>query len=241
MMKVFIVDNYEQMSQKGAEIIADVVKSNSNPVLGLATGSTPIGTYEKLAEMNRSGEISFKNVRTVNLDEYVGLDKNSDQSYVYFMSENLFDKIDIDKNNTNLPSGIAADFDEECKRYSALLEANRQDIQLLGLGSNGHVGFNEPGTPFDSMTHIVDLTESTIKDNSRLFSNIEEVPRQAITMGISEIMKSKKVLVLASGRNKANAVYQMVKGEISENCPATVLQNHPDCIVVVDKDAAALI
>ena len=240
-MKVFIVDNYEQMSQKGAEIIADVVKSNSNPVLGLATGSTPIGTYEKLAEMNRSGEISFKNVRTVNLDEYVGLDKNSDQSYVYFMSENLFDKIDIDKNNTNLPSGIAADFDEECKRYSALLEANRQDIQLLGLGSNGHVGFNEPGTPFDSMTHIVDLTESTIKDNSRLFSNIEEVPRQAITMGISEIMKSKKVLVLASGRNKANAVYQMVKGEISENCPATVLQNHPDCIVVVDKDAAALI
>lgn len=240
-MKVFIVDNYEQMSQKGAEIIADVVKSNSNPVLGLATGSTPIGTYEKLAEMNRSGEISFKNVRTVNLDEYVGLDKNSDQSYVYFMSENLFDKIDIDKNNTNLPSGIAADFDEECKRYSALLEANRQDIQLLGLGSNGHVGFNEPETPFDSMTHIVDLTESTIKDNSRLFSNIEEVPRQAITMGISEIMKSKKVLVLASGRNKANAVYQMVKGEISENCPATVLQNHPDCIVVVDKDAAALI
>ncbi len=240
-MKVFIVDNYEQMSQKGAEIIADVVKSNSNPVLGLATGSTPIGTYEKLAEMNRCGEISFKNVRTVNLDEYVGLDKNSDQSYVYFMSENLFDKIDIDKNNTNLPSGIAADFDEECKRYSALLEANRQDIQLLGLGSNGHVGFNEPGTPFDSMTHIVDLTESTIKDNSRLFSNIEEVPRQAITMGIFEIMKSKKVLVLASGRNKANAVYQMVKGEISENCPATVLQNHPDCIVVVDKDAAALI
>lgn len=240
-MKVFIVDNYEQMSQKGAEIIADVVKSNSNPVLGLATGSTPIGTYEKLAEMNRSGEISFKNVRTVNLDEYVGLDKNSDQSYVYFMSENLFDKIDIDKNNTNLPSGIAADFDEECKRYSALLEANRQDIQLLGLGSNGHVGFNEPGTPFGSTTHIVDLTESTIKDNSRLFSNIEEVPRQAITMGISEIMKSKKVLVLASGRNKANAVYQMVKGEISENCPATVLQNHPDCIVVVDKDAAALI
>lgn len=240
-MKVFIVDNYEQMSQKGAEIIADVVKSNVSPVLGLATGSTPIGTYEKLAEMNRAGEISFKNVRTVNLDEYVGLDKNSDQSYVYFMSENLFDKIDIDKNNTNLPSGIAEDFDEECKRYSSLLEANRQDIQLLGLGSNGHVGFNEPGTSFDSMTHIVDLTESTIRDNSRLFSNIEEVPRQAITMGISEIMKSKKVLVLASGRNKANAVYQMIKGEISENCPATVLQNHPDCIVVVDKDAAALI
>ncbi len=240
-MKVYIVDNYEQMSQKGAEIIADVVKSNPRPVLGLATGSTPIGAYEKLAEMNKNGEISFKNVRTVNLDEYVGLDKNSDQSYVYFMSENLFDKIDIDKNNTNLPSGVAEDFQEECKRYSALLEANRQDIQLLGLGSNGHVGFNEPGTPFDSMTHIVDLTESTIKDNSRLFSNIEDVPRQAITMGISEIMKSKKVLVLASGRNKANAVYQMVKGEISENCPATVLQNHPDCIVVVDKDAAALL
>ncbi len=240
-MKVYIVDNYDEMSKKGAEVIAEVVKNNENAVLGLATGSTPIGAYEELAKMNKNGEISFKNVHTVNLDEYIGLDASSDQSYVYFMSKNLFDKIDIDKANTNLPSGVAKDTKEECKRYSKLLSENRQDIQLLGLGSNGHVGFNEPGTSFSSTTHIVDLTESTIKDNSRLFEKIEDVPRQAITMGIAEIMSSKKVLVLASGKNKAKAVYQMVKGDIDEKCPASILQKHADCIVVVDKDAASLL
>ncbi len=240
-MKVYIVDNYDEMSKKGAEVIAEVVKNNENAVLGLATGSTPIGAYEELAKMNKNGEISFKNVHTVNLDEYIGLDASSDQSYVYFMSKNLFDKIDIDKANTNLPSGVAKDTKEECKRYSKLLSENRQDIQLLGLGSNGHVGFNEPGTSFSSTTHIVDLTESTIKDNSRLFEKIEDVPRQAITMGIAEIMSSKKVLVLASGKNKAKAVYQMVKGDIDEKCPASILQKHADCVVVVDKDAASLL
>ena len=240
-MKVIVVNNYDEISRSGADIVAEVVQNNPNAVLGLATGSTPIGMYNILASYNKQGKISFANVSSVNLDEYVGLGAESDQSYVYFMNKNLFDNIDINKHNTFLPNGKAQDLQAECVRYSNLVFSKRQDVQVLGIGSNGHIGFNEPGTPFDCKTHIVNLTESTIKDNSRLFADISQVPHQAITMGIQEIMQSKKILILASGKNKAKAVYAMVQGNVSPLCPASVLQNHNDCVVVVDRDAASLL
>lgn len=240
-MKVIVTENYEEMSKKAAEVIEEVVKKDDAAILGLATGTTPIGLYKELIAACDRKEISFKNVKTVNLDEYVGLPKGHVQSYDYFMKDNLFNHIDIDPANTNLPSGVAEDLDAECKRYTALLGKMRQSVQLLGLGSNGHIGFNEPKTPFESTTHIVNLTESTIKDNSRLFDNIDEVPTKAITMGIANIMNAEKVLVVASGENKAKAVYSMVKGPVTEDCPASVLQNHPDVVVIVDKKAASLL
>ena len=237
-MEVIITKNYDEMSKKAAEVIKDVVKKNHSAVLGLATGTTPIGLYKELIAACAKKEISFKNVKTVNLDEYVGLPKEHVQSYDYFMKDNLFNHIDIDIKNTNLPSGVAPDLDAECARYTALLGKMKQSVQLLGLGSNGHIGFNEPKTPFDSTTHIVNLTESTIKDNSRLFDDISEVPRQAFTMGIRQIMQAKKILILASGANKADAVYKMVKGAVTEQVPASVLQLHPDCILIADTKAA---
>ena len=183
--------------------------------------------------------MSFKNVKSVNLDEYVGLDFDNDQSYHYFMNDNLFNHVDIDKANVNVPNGLGKDLNANCKAYDKILEDFPRDLQLLGLGGNGHVGFNEPGTPFKSYTHIVDLTERTIKDNSRLFAAPNDVPKQAITMGIMEICRAKKVLLLASGKSKADAVYAMVKGDVSENCPASVLQLHNDATIVIDKDAAS--
>lgn len=240
-MKTIIVDNYDEMSKVGAKLIADVVKANSHAVLGLATGTTPLGTYAILADECQKGNLSFKSVHTVNLDEYVGLGIESDQSYVWFMNHNLFDKIDIDKNNTNLPNGKATDLKAECERYTNLVGELRQDVQLLGLGSNGHIAFNEPGTSFDSHTHVVRLTENTIKDNSRLFANIDDVPTNALTMGIADIMQAKKIVILASGINKAKAVYNTVVGIVDESCPASVLQNHPDAVLVVDKAAAQLL
>ena len=238
-MKVIITKNYEEMSEKAYEIVRDVIKANPNAVLGLATGSSPIGLYDDLVKAYERGEISFKNIRTVNLDEYVGLDYSSDQSYVYFMRKNLFERVDIDLANTNLPDGKAKDLEAECARYTKLVEGMQQDVQVLGLGSNGHIAFNEPGTPFDSTTHVVKLTESTIKDNSRLFKNIDEVPRSALTMGIANIMNAKKIVVVANGANKADAIYKTVKGEITEAVPANILQKHPDVTIVCDELAAA--
>lgn len=240
-MKVIITENYEEMSKKAAEVVVELLKQKPQCVLGLATGSTPIGLYQNLIKAYKDGIVSFDGVTSANLDEYVGLYKEHVQSYAYFMRANLFDHVDIKTENLNIPDGSKKDLDAECARYSAFLQANPQDLQVLGIGSNGHIGFNEPGTPFDSKTHLVNLTESTIKDNSRLFDSIDEVPTQAVTMGIAEIMKSKKILILASGENKANAVYQTVKGEISESCPASILQNHPDCILIADKAAAKLL
>ena len=240
-MKVIITENYAEMSQKAAEVIMEIVKNNPKAVLGLATGSSPIGTYQLLAKDCKENGTSYSQVSTVNLDEYVGLTADHDQSYAYFMRDNLFNHIDIDLANTNLPSGVAADLAAECDRYNALLENYKQDVQVLGLGSNGHIGFNEPGTPFDSVTHLVDLTENTIKDNSRLFASIDEVPRQALSMGIKNIMNAKSILVVVSGKNKAEAVRGMVKGEITPELPASVLQLHPFVTVICDKDAASLL
>lgn len=240
-MKVIVAKDYEEMSRKAFEVMAEVVKSNPRAVLGLATGSTPIGLYKEMIKDHKENGTSYKEIRTVNLDEYAGLDYSSDQSYVYFMRHNLFDSLDIDLKNTNIENGKAADREAECARYNKLLEGMQQDIQVLGIGSNGHIAFNEPGTPFGSVTHIVDLTESTIKDNSRMFSSIDEVPRQAFTMGLKNIMNAKKILILANGANKAKAVYGLVKGEVTESLPASVLQLHPDCVLVCDEAAAGLL
>ncbi|MBO6264065.1 MAG: glucosamine-6-phosphate deaminase [Clostridia bacterium] len=240
-MKVIVCKDYDEMSAKAFEVMAEVVKNNPKAILGLATGSTPIGLYKKMIEDHEKNGTSYKDIKTVNLDEYAGLDYSSDQSYVYFMRHNLFDHVDIDLKNTNIENGKAADRQAECKRYNELLEKMQQDIQVLGIGSNGHIAFNEPGTPFGSVTHIVDLAESTIKDNSRMFASIDEVPRQAFTMGLKNIMNAKKILILANGKNKAKAVYGLVKGEVTENVPASVLQLHPDCTLVVDEAAAELI
>ena len=239
-MKVIVVKDYEQMSDKAFEIMKSVVTSKPDAVLGLATGTTPIGLYKRMIADCKNGT-SYKNIKTVNLDEYKGLDVTSDQSYVYFMRDNLFNHIDIDLNNTNIENGKAENAEEECARYNALLKEMQQDIQLLGLGSNGHIAFNEPGTPFGSETHVVDLQESTIKDNARLFNDISEVPRQAFTMGLKNIMNAKKILILASGANKAKAVYGMIHGEVTESLPASVLQLHPDCTLIIDESAASLL
>ena len=240
-MKVIIAKDYEEMSKKAFEVMREVVKGNPRAVLGLATGSTPIGLYKNMIEDHKQNGTSYREIRTVNLDEYAGLDYSRDQSYVYFMRSNLFDYIDIDLKNTNIENGKAADRQAECDRYNRLLEGMQQDIQVLGIGSNGHIAFNEPGTPFGSVTHIVDLAESTIKDNSRMFKSIDEVPRQAFTMGLKNIMNAKKILILANGANKAKAVYGLVKGEVTEAVPASVLQLHPDCTLVCDEASAALL
>ncbi len=240
-MKVIIVKNYEEMSQRAGEVMLGVVKSNPQAVLGLATGSTPIGLYQEMIRDHKENGTSYKSIQTVNLDEYVGLDETSDQSYVYFMRHNLFNYVDVDLANTHIENGKATDKEAECARYNALLDTLVPDIQVLGIGSNGHIAFNEPGTPFDSVTHIVDLAESTIKDNSRMFASIDEVPRQAFTMGLKNIMNAKKILILANGANKAKAVFGLVKGEITENLPASILQNHPDCILICDEAAASLL
>ena len=240
-MQITVCEDYEQMSFHGAEIVKKTVKENPNAVLGLATGSTPVGMYKLLCEAVRAGELSFKHVRAVNLDEYVGLSAAHEQSYAYFMRKNLFDHVDILRENTFIPCGTAPDPAAECARYSGILQTLRQDLQVLGLGSNGHIGFNEPGTPFTSTTYMVDLTESTIRDNARLFANENEVPRKAITMGIAEIMRARRILLMASGENKAKAVYGLVKGEITEQLPASILQRHENVTLVLDTAAASLL
>ncbi len=240
-MKTIIVKNYDEMSKVGADIFAQIILDKPNGVIGLATGSTPIGLYKKLIEKCTNGEISFKGIHTVNLDEYMGLPSSHEQSYAFFMRDNLFNHIDIDINNTNIENGVAPDAQAECERYNKVLDELRPDIQLLGIGSNGHIAFNEPGTPFDSVTHVVELTESTIKDNSRLFDSIDEVPTHAFTMGIKNIMNAKKILILASGANKAKAVYRLLKEKITEDLPASILNTHADCTLICDEAAASLI
>lgn len=238
-MKIILAKDYEELSEKAAEIMLAVIRSTPSAVLGLATGTTPLGLYARLIEDHKANGTDYRHIRTVNLDEYKGLPASHEQSYAYFMRHNLFEGLGIAPEQTNIENGMAEDEAEECARYDVLLDAMPRDIQLLGLGSNGHIAFNEPQTPFGSGTHVVSLAESTIKDNARLFASQDEVPRKAFTMGIRHIMQAKRILILASGLNKAEAVFKMAKGPVTEDVPASVLQLHPDCTLIVDAAAAA--
>ena len=237
-MKIIITKDYEELSTKAAAVMLEVIKQNPKAILGPSSGTTPLGLYSRMITDHRENGTDYSKIRTVNLDEYKGLPKTHEQSYAYFMKKNLFEGLGIPTENTNIENGMATDVEAECARYDALLEEFPRDIQLLGLGSNGHIAFNEPNTPFGSGTHVVTLAESTVKDNARLFKDITEVPRKAYTMGIKQIMQAKKVLILASGANKAEAVYKAVKGKVVEEVPASILQLHPDCILIADKAAA---
>ena len=237
-MRIYQEADYAGMSRRAANLISAEVIRRPNCVLGLATGSTPVGTYRQLAAWNQRGDFSFKEVRTVNLDEYKGLAPTHDQSYRYFMQDNLFDHIDIDAANTNVPNGLAADPEAECRRYDELVRSlGYAALQLLGLGRNGHIGFNEPCDRFVKETHVVDLTDSTIDANARFFASRDDVPRQALTMGIGCIMAARRVLLIVSGADKADAVYNAFCGPITPLCPASILQLHSDVVLVGDKAA----
>ena len=239
-MKIYKAADYKEMSRKAANIIASQVMLKPDCVLGLATGSTPIGTYERLVSQYKEGDLDFSGVKTVNLDEYKGLPRTNDQSYYYFMHENLFDKVNIDPANTNLPDGMEPDSDRECEKYEKLIRSlGGVDLQLLGLGHNGHIGFNEPCDCFVKETHVVDLTESTIEANARFFASADDVPKQAYTMGIGTIMKAKKILVVVSGEDKADIVAKAFYGEVTPEVPASILQFHQDVTVVLDEAAAS--
>lgn len=239
-MRIIVTKDYEDMSKKAAAIIAAQVAEKPDCVLGLATGSTPIGTYKNLVEWYENGSLDFSQVRTVNLDEYRGLPRDNDQSYYYFMHDNLFNHVNIDEANTNVPDGTNPDADAECARYEALIASyGGQDLQLLGLGHNGHIGFNEPAQEFDKTTHCVDLQESTIEANKRFFASADDVPKQAYTMGIGTIMKAKKILVVANGKGKADIVAKAFFGPVTPEVPASILQFHPNVTIVVDEAAAS--
>lgn len=239
-MNLIEVKDYEEMSAKAAEYLVNKVRTSPKITLGLATGGTPEGTYRNIIEDHRHNHTSYHHVTTFNLDEYVGLSGDHPNSYRYFMNKNLFDHIDIQKSNTYVPRGDAHDIQKECLDYEKLLENKGGiDLQLLGIGSNGHIGFNEPGTPFDSKTHLVELAPSTREANARYFSSPEQVPTQAISMGISTIMKAKEILLLVSGENKSKALAQLLHDEITENNPASVLKNHPNVTIIADHKALA--
>jgi glucosamine-6-phosphate deaminase len=234
--------DYAEMSRKAADVIAQCVTNNPACRLGLATGSTPEGLYAELAKDYQSGALDFSKVLSFNLDEYRGLSHDHEQSYHYFMKKHLFDKINIDQANTHVPDGANPDAQAACDEYEAAIDAaGGIDLQLLGIGHNGHIGFNEPAAFFPKKTNCVDLTESTIVANSRLFESIDEVPRQAYTMGIGTIMKAKKILVVANGAGKAEIVRDAFFGSVTPEVPASILQFHPNVIVVVDEQAASLL
>lgn len=237
-MKTIVCKTYEEMSACAAEIIADVMKKNPACVLGLATGSTPVGTYKELICKYRAGEIDFSNVTTVNLDEYYPISPENDQSYRYFMNANLFDHVNVDKAKTYVPDGTAADPDEACVAYEALVsKVGPADIQVLGIGQNGHIGFNEPDSALEVATHVTGLTESTIQANARFFDTVEDVPTKALTMGIGTILSAKKIIILANGAAKANAVAKMLEGKLDTSCPASMLNLHADVTVICDEAA----
>ena len=239
-MKIIKTTDYKELSKVAADLIADQMKAKPNSVLGLATGSSPIGTYQELIQKNRSGEIDFSQITTVNLDEYRGLPRSNDQSYYYFMNDQLFDHVNIDKARTHVPNGEVEDAAEECGRYEAFIDSlGGIDLQLLGLGHNGHIGFNEPADVFAKVTNCVDLKESTIEANARFFASIDDVPRQAYTMGIGTIMKAKKIVVVVNGTGKADIVKKAFTGPVTPQVPASILQFHPDVTVVCDAEAYA--
>lgn len=232
-MNYITVDSYKELSEKAANIIASVITLKPDCVLGLATGSSPVGTYDCLTEKYEKGMLDFSAVTSVNLDEYVGLDGENDQSYRYFMNKNLFDRVNIDKSRTFVPNGLAADPKAEGEAYDAHIKAlGGTDIQLLGIGLDGHIGFNEPDDRFIPETHLVDLHESTIEANSRFFASREEVPTKAITMGMLSIMQAKRVLLIANGPKKKEIMEKAFFGPITPQVPASILQLHPDLTVI---------
>ena len=241
-MKIYKAKDYKDMSRKAANIISAQVIMKPNCVLGLATGSTPIGTYDQLVEWYNKGDLDFSEVTTVNLDEYKGLPRTNDQSYYYFMHQHLFDRVNIDPERTNVPNGMEPDAEKECGRYEELIRSlGGVDLQLLGLGHNGHIGFNEPGEAFEKETHCVDLTESTIEANKRFFASADDVPKQAYTMGIKTIMQAKKILIVVNGENKADIVERAFFGPVTPDVPASILQLHNDVTLVGDEEALAKI
>lgn len=241
-MRFIVTKDYNDMSRKAANIISAQIITKPNCVLGLATGSTPVGTYKQLVEWYNKGDLDFSEVSTVNLDEYKGLDHDNDQSYYYFMMNNLFKHVNIDLSKTHVPDGTEPDPEKACADYEKIVNKyGGADLQLLGLGHNGHIGFNEPADDFPKVTHCVDLTESTIKANARFFEKIEDVPTQAYTMGIGTIFKAKRILLIASGKDKAEIVKKAFCGPIDPRVPASILQLHPDVTIVLDEDAASLL
>lgn len=241
-MIVVTAKDYDEMSMKAYEAMKKVLTEKSDATLGLATGSTPVGLYKLMIADYEAGKISYKDMTSINLDEYVGLPVTHPESYRAFMNRNLFDHIDIKKENTHVPDGLNPDLAAAADAYTAYIAAHPVDVQILGIGSNGHIAFNEPGTPFDSHTHVVTLKEGTRKDNARFFDNdIDKVPTHAVTMGLKDIMSAKFIILLASGSGKAGAVNAMINGPVSEDCPASILQKHPNVLVVADAAAASLI
>ena len=240
-MRIIKVKDYAQMSRVAANIISAQVILKPDCVLGLATGSSPIGAYKQLIEWYQKGDLDFSRVTSVNLDEYVGLTPDHDQSYHYFMHQNFFDSINIDSGHINIPDGCAADMAAECVRYDTLLRKLGVDLQLLGLGNNGHIGFNEPDKEFSKGTHVVTLTDSTRQANKRFFASIDDVPKTAISMGTYDIMQAKRVLVIASGKAKAEAVKAALTGPVTPEMPASILQFHRDVTLVADEEAMSLL
>lgn len=241
-MKIYVGKDYDEMSVKAANIIAAQITLKPDSVLGLATGSSPIGTYSQLIQKYQTGNLDFSSIRTINLDEYKGLNQTNPQSYYYFMYENLFKHVNISLENTNIPNGLAADAEAECARYEQIVsDFGGADLQLLGIGHNGHIGFNEPDEFFEKYTHEVALSERTIEANSRLFASKDEVPTHAYTMGIKSIMQAKKILLIASGSDKAQIIKEAFTGPITPKVPASILQLHPDVTLVGDAEALSLI
>lgn len=242
MFKTIVCKNYDEVSLEAFKVMKDVLDHETNPVLGLATGSTPVGLYKNMIQDHKETGRSYKNILTFNLDEYAGLPKTHEQSYWTFMHENLFNELDCPEENIHVPSGEGNDPQKNADEYEAELSKHVVSVQVLGIGSDGHIAFNEPGTPFTSLTHVADLTEQTIRDNARFFDgDMSQVPTKAVTMGLASIMRSKKIILIATGANKADAVYGMLKGEKSEECPASILQDHPDVTVIMDEEAASKI
>lgn len=240
-MRIIVCDNYDLLSKKAAQIVGSQMILKPKSILGLATGSTPVGMYKNLIKMYEEGLIDFSKTTTFNLDEYYQLPINNDQSYHYFMDENLFNHININRENIHIPNGMADDIDAECILYDKMIDDNGIDIQILGIGNNAHIGFNEPTINFNKGTHIVTLDESTREANARFFNSLDEVPTKAITMGTGSIFKSKKILLLASGTNKAEAIYNTVHGKVTPEVPSSILQFHKDVIIILDKEAASLL
>ena len=237
-MVIYKAKDYQDMSRKAANIISAQIIMKPNCVLGLATGSSPVGTYKQLIEWYKKGDLDFSQVTSVNLDEYKGLSPENDQSYRYFMNTNLFDHVNIDKTRTFVPNGLEADSDIACSEYNEIFRIQGGvDLQLLGLGHNGHIGFNEPGAAFEKETHCVELTESTIEANKRFFASADDVPKQAYTLGVGTILRAKAILLVVSGKDKAAALNAVVNGPITPQVPGSVLRLHPNVIIVADEDA----